>query len=76
VNFEDFGEFLEKVGHNAAAGGIKMEKIVDAFVTIVCFFVFSAGGSFAAKKTFRYVQTAALEKAAHGLPPLPRFKRN
>jgi hypothetical protein len=41
----------------------RMEKVVDAFIKLACLLVFSAGGNFAAKKTFRYVQKAALEKS-------------
>jgi hypothetical protein len=51
-----------------------MEKIINATVNLSYLFLVATGGRFAAQKTFLYVQKAALEKAAHGLPPLPRFQ--
>ncbi len=46
-----------------------MKEVIGAVVMLVGIY----GGTKAIKEIHRFVRKAALEKAAQGLPPLPKF---
>lgn len=51
-----------------------MGKVIESVYAILYFVLLTTGGGYAVQKAGQEIKKAAITKAAHGLPSLPRFK--